>query len=502
MKKKIFFLLLPFTSLLLSNCSNNSETLDSPNENKFSFNFVEIISDFSNYLVNIEGDNGSLQIVTSKSSTGTYKVSYFAFNDGTNEANLTFTSKNKIKYFGKSGSISITKDENNIYSGIANFIAESNEGVKLEFNNVEFNNIQLQKNGLHYIPLIPTENLLILYLATTYQKTDNFIRNSFLLDFYYTNQNKAKNNYWKIIEEHTQTSNDKIIKAYWKESYAIIALTDYLLKNCRRSIKNEAKLNTYLSELYAFRSYVYFQLITWFGDVPYIPLDYSYESNNLTRISVTEIIEKIIEDTSFASENLSLPSSNDASNRINKIFVKTLLTRLYLFNKDYQKSIEIGESVIDENYYSLASSLDILEKDNSELIFGFKKIFSSTHLNTNYLFNNTYNLPYVTVMRYSEILLNLAYCNNAIGNTSEAIKYINILRERKGMELITSSLELTNIIRQQWFSELKFEGTRFNTLKQFSLANQVLNLTNFQLLLPIPQEEINLNSNIIQNPGY
>ncbi|MDR1683487.1 MAG: RagB/SusD family nutrient uptake outer membrane protein [Candidatus Symbiothrix sp.] len=46
------------------------------------------------------------------------------------------------------------------------------------------------------------------------------------------------------------------------------------------------------------------------------------------------------------------------------------------------------------------------------------------------------------------------------------------------------------------------EGLWFFTLKRFGKATQILNIPEYKLLLPIPQREVQLNTNMTQNPGW
>jgi hypothetical protein len=53
-----------------------------------------------------------------------------------------------------------------------------------------------------------------------------------------------------------------------------------------------------------------------------------------------------------------------------------------------------------------------------------------------------------------------------------------------------------------WQNELKGTGTYFAFLKRNNLAEEVLNISAYKQLLPIPQNELQKNRYMTQNPGY
>lgn len=145
------------------------------------------------------------------------------------------------------------------------------------------------------------------------------------------------------------------------------------------------------------------------------------------------------------------------------------------------------------------------------------------------------DLDYV-VFRYAEVLLIAAESANELGNTSESIGYVNLIRERarqggtinstgnsygvyppssNPMDLSNglSQSELRNEIIEERRIELAFEFKRWYDIVRLDLGTQVFGSgglepqPNFNpqvhYLLPIPQEELDKNPNLgPQNPGY
>ena len=140
----------------------------------------------------------------------------------------------------------------------------------------------------------------------------------------------------------------------------------------------------------------------------------------------------------------------------------------------------------------------------------------------------------IILIRYAEILLTYAEAKIEL-NQIDASVYdaINKVRQRAdvNMPAITTGKtqsELRDIVRQERMVELAFEGQRFFDIRRWKIAGTVMpgkvygitykdaggNLQTIEVpgwtqiwddknyLWPIPQKEIELNSNLTQNPGW
>lgn len=83
--------------------------------------------------------------------------------------------------------------------------------------------------------------------------------------------------------------------------------------------------------------------------------------------------------------------------------------------------------------------------------------------------------PYI---RMAELYLNLAECYAALGQTSEALANLNVIRERAGIPDLTSSdlsvMSLTDWVRNERFVELFEEGHRYYDLRRWCIAPERL----------------------------
>jgi hypothetical protein len=132
--------------------------------------------------------------------------------------------------------------------------------------------------------------------------------------------------------------------------------------------------------------------------------------------------------------------------------------------------------------------------------------------------DNGNNIP---VIRYADVVLMYAEALNEVNYLAdgEAFNYLNIIRKRAGIAERTSA-DLSNqdafrlAIEQERRVELAFEGHRWFDLVRTNRAIEVMNgkkalfnivptLTEDNLVFPVPQSQILINSEKIhQNPGY
>ena len=111
------------------------------------------------------------------------------------------------------------------------------------------------------------------------------------------------------------------------------------------------------------------------------------------------------------------------------------------------------------------------------------------------------------VLRYADVLLMLA---EALGESTESYGYINQVRARAGLGAISSSTTGTfaEKLLQERKVELAFEGHRWPDLKRFGVAASVMSSDQRaidirgRLNLAIPQREMDINPDFVQNPGY
>lgn len=129
----------------------------------------------------------------------------------------------------------------------------------------------------------------------------------------------------------------------------------------------------------------------------------------------------------------------------------------------------------------------------------------------------------IPVIRLAEVYLNAAEAAFKLGNTAQALSYLNVIVKRANPAKSVASGDLTlNRILQERAKELVGEGHRFYDLMRNGLrcerfydgkpgwhvplteASRSFDHTYFRTLLPIPKSELDANATLAgqQNPGY
>tara|TARA_R110002050_G_scaffold4573_3_gene22163 strand:+ start:7098 stop:8510 length:1413 start_codon:yes stop_codon:yes gene_type:complete len=120
------------------------------------------------------------------------------------------------------------------------------------------------------------------------------------------------------------------------------------------------------------------------------------------------------------------------------------------------------------------------------------------------------------ILRYSDVVLMLAEVENELGNTiTEAIPLLNSIRTRAGLPVTnaTTQTDVRNAIALERRFELIGEGHRWFDLLRTNTAIETMNtwfsnnglslsIDQNDLLMPVPQSQIDTDPAIVQNPGY
>ena len=110
------------------------------------------------------------------------------------------------------------------------------------------------------------------------------------------------------------------------------------------------------------------------------------------------------------------------------------------------------------------------------------------------------NIP---VVRLAEMYLTRAEGNFQAGTTHGAtpLEDINKIRARAGLSPDLVAID-QNIIRNERRLELAYEGFALHDIRRWGLSVGTLPYNAPEMVLPIPEREINVNSDMVQNPGY
>lgn len=255
------------------------------------------------------------------------------------------------------------------------------------------------------------------------------------------------------------------ISNVWKAGYNAINIANQIIKGLVNSSLSENFKFENLAQTRAIRSFIYYNMAVLWGDLPYITESTNENDlmNGVSRSSVNSILENEIQAFDLYRENV---SSKDY------YFTRTsnhmLNNEMAMYLKDLTKMVQFEKT-------GNPSMSDIMW---SVLIYN----------------------PGIESNQYSK------YCKEIFGDEYQQVapvyynKHVDLYYEEINANLGNSS-ELKTLL-SHWGTADTFIYGRWAMLKRIGQAQAQVGCKDYQLLLPIPQSEVNSNPKINQNPGY
>lgn len=348
--------------------------------------------------------------------------------------------------------------------------------------------------------------------------------------------------------------NNGDVEAFWDEAYNCINICNNVLEalpvvnaDDREQVEGEAK---------CLRGWMYFELTRYFGQqyesgqlnnqlgVPIVlkPTIVINENSTPARSTVEDCYAQAISDLTEA-ESL-LPAKNDVY--ADEYVAAAILARVYLQKGDFENARDAADRVIASNNYKLQTAYaDAFnqEEDTKESIFAIQISSQDGNNAMNEFFANAPNggrrdiliedahlalypdgdarkaLFYtssgaylsgkwknryanISVIRLAEMYLIRAECNQRLGTETGAapLADYNMVHQRAGLPAATG-ITLDDILFERRL-ELAHEGFKYHDVKRLHGMVGTMNYDDDKLLFPIPQREIDINKNLVQNPGY
>jgi hypothetical protein len=304
-----------------------------------------------------------------------------------------------------------------------------------------------------------------------------------------------------------------------------------------------AKNTVYLGEAHYFRAYIYYSLVTRWGSIPILRKN---TNEMVMRDPVDKVWAFIEEDLDNAISRLGTPSNYYY---VSKDAALALKARVMLSQNKMTEAADIAESLITNGKYKLDSFEKIFRKKmNTEILFAFENVSNESSINISDLFysyahavkgqysyrpspevmtmfdgtndqrkaisidavsgNNCINKypsgqagkDPVIISRIAEMYLISAEAKGRI----EGVDRLNELRTFRGLNAIYpgSDAEYLDAILLERRKELLAESFAYYDYVRTGTAEDKLGLLDYQMLLPIPGKELQLNPNLTPNPGY
>ncbi len=371
---------------------------------------------------------------------------------------------------------------------------------------------------------------------------------------------------YRELQNKTQNSTTSQASALWRNAYRTIATVNTVLDKVslvsedeRDAIAAEAKL---IRGITYFELVNFFALPYSAGNASGnlgVPItltpNYGYDGSKdkPARATVEAVYQQIIADMTDAATNL--PEEN-IDYRLGRYAANAFLSRVYLNMGDYTNAASNANTVINSGLYSLTPSYgnafnglsntveDVFAiqqtaqsnagttngglttfyspqpagRGDAQINFGYFDYFSTgdTRPDFTYIgvsiagFEGYYPGKYqdfyrvIPVVRLAEMYLTRGEANFRKGGAPvggvDPEDDLNEVRIRAGAEPLTD-IGANDFINER-FRELAFEGDRLWTLKRVQMDVDGFPFTYDKLIFPIPQREMDVNENLVQNPGY
>lgn len=345
----------------------------------------------------------------------------------------------------------------------------------------------------------------------------------------------------KDIINSTLSPLNSYISSGWNGYFSALYQVNNMIAICER-FPSSANSILAKGEAHYFRAYIYFCLATRWGDMPIL------RQNTLEKVKrdpVAEVWKFIEEDLNTA---ISLLGSSSSYYYTSKDAARALKARVYLSQGKKQEAATLAEEIINSNVYKLDSFEKIFRKEgNTEIIFAFENLTEESGINISDLFY-TYGHPnkgqgvyrptdeVIALFtdndkRKAISLINVAgtecinkYPSGQTGRDpfivsrvaelylisaeaqgrSAGIGRLNELRKFRGLAEIypANDNDFITAILDERRRELLGENFMYHDLVRTGRAKAELGLLDHQLVLPIPGKELQLNPNLVPNPGY
>jgi len=357
--------------------------------------------------------------------------------------------------------------------------------------------------------------------------------------------------------------NSYVSTDFWQRAYAYIYHINAVIEGIAASEKMSATAKTQLTaEAMFMRAYLYYYLVNLFGDVPLITVTDHEKNMVVSRTPVTQVMEQIVNDLSFAKQHLPLQLSGFIKTRPNSYAASAMLARVYLHFQRWDEAETEATKVMSSGVFTLVTNTDMVFNANSnEAILqlapvasnfntteGSSFIPASATARPNYVLtanllaafetndkrktswtrtvtvaSQPYTHPfkykirsgatvteYYMLLRLAELYLLRAEARAEQNKLADAKTDLNMIRSRAGLAnstAITKGDILTAIEKERRIELFAEWGHRWIDLKRRNRADAVLQLIKpdwqpHDVLYPIPNSQILVNRLLTQNPGY
>lgn len=351
----------------------------------------------------------------------------------------------------------------------------------------------------------------------------------------------------------------------WGELYRYIFTANGVLEGLKKATALTMGVRRQLTgEAYFLRAFCYFYLVMMFGDVPLIRTTDAQENSNASRTPATIVYGQILADLDSARQLLRADypdgaTVNTTTDRVRPVrwVAIALQARVYLSLRQFREAIDAADTVIAQiGLYGLTSPEEVFLKNSREAIWQLrpeninysldgatfmkdKPVRISKYLlklldkndkrRTSWLYKDgdSYypckyrhndpgkdTLEYQMMFRLGELFLIRAEASLGLGDITNGVDNLNIIRRRAGLPVIqeVSATDLRDAIRSERQRELFAEwGHRWFDLARYGIIDDVMDKVSaekggywkhWKALFPLPIYDLSTDDKLKQNEGY
>lgn len=361
------------------------------------------------------------------------------------------------------------------------------------------------------------------------------------------------------FKNNTLTAGNEL-NGLWSDLYANIGRSNYAIRNLEASATLSSSVkNQLLAESKFWRAWSYFYLVNFFGDVPLVINTDALTNGLLPRTPVAQVYQQIVADLNSAKDLLTNNYPSIERARVNKRVAAALLARVYFYQQNWAMAEAEASEVISSGTYSLVTDLNsVFVKTSNEVIlqvasstgvtsWGGEFIPASTTPNVvlydtlanafepndlrkanwtkplvyggkTYLYPYKYKVrsgtagnEYHVTLRLAEMYLIRSEARVNQNNVTGALSDLNLVRQRAGISQLPSTTTkeavLAALERERWLELFTEWADRWFNLKRLGKADAVLGKIKpqwqaNQKLYPLPNQAMQANPNLVNNPGY
>ncbi|SCY73963.1 SusD family protein [Flavobacterium anhuiense] len=355
------------------------------------------------------------------------------------------------------------------------------------------------------------------------------------------------------------------LQDYWNASYNQIYAANALIEGVEKSQNLSAENKKQLKgEALFIRALVHFYLTNLFGSIPYITGTDYRKNSKASRVDIQKAYEYAIADLSSAAEMLPALYSPADRIRANKWVCRALLSRVYLYNRQFAEASNEASALLNENsLFSLEQNIDRTFLLNSkETIWQLQSAFAGQNTQEGVAFifistppsvaslspelfqsfaaddlrkshwikslssgsfvwhhafkykerdNTAQSKEYSVIFRLAEQYLIRSEARALQGDLIGAKEDLDKVRLRAGLdktEAVTADEIINAVLQERRWELFTEQGHRFFDLKRLGGLDNALSpvkpgWNTEDRLFPIPEAELSTNPNLQpQNPGY